>query len=361
MPSLRHRATPASSSVQPSSDVPPSPTTRGSAARRRAPPTPRRRLSGWTMTWTSMVASLTPSRSWSVWARPAGSPSTVASHTRRRLWAGVPNRSPRSSWSGIGGSSGSSTSSTARHTASRPSISGASPLVTSTTSITPVVTTPPGYRPPGGPAQRISRAGAAAADCGGELGRRCARGARRRPGGGAGPRPGADRGRRAGTVRARRLGAGGRGRGGLLPDVDRRGRRRGPHRPEARPAVRRPGLGDRAGGRGRADRRPGGDRHHQDGPHPVHRPRRPRRLGRARCDQPRPHPGPRPTRPALRPRPVEPAGVHDRRQRGEQLGRPALPGLRGDQRPRAGARGGAARRGGHDAWAGSTPSRPGST
>ena len=33
-------------------------------------------------------------------------------------------------------------------------------------------------------------------------------------------------------------------------------------------------------------------------------------------------------RPALRPGPVEPAGVHDRRQRGQQLGRAPLPGLR---------------------------------
>ncbi len=50
-------------------------------------------------------------------------------------------------------------------------------------------------------------------------------------------------------------------------------------------------------------------------------------------------------RAALRPRPVEPAVVLDRRQRGQQLGRPALPRLRRDQRPRPGLRGRAARTG----------------
>ena len=39
-------------------------------------------------------------------------------------------------------------------------------------------------------------------------------------------------------------------------------------------------------------------------------------------------------RPPLRARPVEPAGVLDRRQRGQQLRRAALPGLRRDERPR---------------------------
>ena len=56
-----------------------------------------------------------------------------------------------------------------------------------------------------------------------------------------------------------------------------------------------------------------------------------------------------PHRPALRARPVEPAGVLDRRQRRQQLGRAALPRLRRHQRARAGRRGRAARRRGRDA------------
>ena len=60
--------------------------------------------------------------------------------------------------------------------------------------------------------------------------------------------------------------------------------------------------------------------------------------------QPRPVEGGGAARPALRARPVEPAELLDRRQRRQQLRRSALPRLRRHQRPRAGRRGGAARR-----------------
>ena len=66
-----------------------------------------------------------------------------------------------------------------------------------------------------------------------------------------------------------------------------------------------------------------------------------------------------PPRAALRPRSVEPAVVLDRRQRGQQLGRAALPRLRRHQRARARARGRAARRRGRGARRRSTPSPPG--
>ena len=62
--------------------------------------------------------------------------------------------------------------------------------------------------------------------------------------------------------------------------------------------------------------------------------RQPHRVGGAGRRQPRPHQAPRAARLPLRPRPVEPAGVHDRRQRGQQLRRAALPRLRRHQRPR---------------------------
>ena len=59
--------------------------------------------------------------------------------------------------------------------------------------------------------------------------------------------------------------------------------------------------------------------------HPRGRRAERRRVGRARRAQPRPHAGPRALRLALRARSVEPAVVHDRRQRRQQLRRPALP------------------------------------
>ena len=259
-----------------------------------------------------------------MWARPAGSPSMRGQpHRAGACGPGMPNRSPRSSWRGIGGSSGSSTSSTARHTASRPSISGPSPLRTSTTSITRRWS-PHGlrYRPPRRtrpaniprPGRRRQTAGvssdhaahtALAADLAAALA--------------------PDRVRTGGVE----LGLYGRDASVLAGEAAvacfpsstaevaaavRIARQHG------RPFVAR-GSGTGLAGGAVPVGDPGGDRDHEDGPHPVGRPRRPRRLGRARRRQPRPHPGARPARPALRPRPVEPAGLHDRRQRGQQLGR----------------------------------------
>jgi hypothetical protein len=67
------------------------------------------------------------------------------------------------------------------------------------------------------------------------------------------------------------------------------------------------------------------------------------RRRRARRHQPRRHRGGRALRALLRARPVEPVGVHDRRQRGLQLRRRALPQIRHDGQPRARPQGRAGR------------------
>ena len=70
-------------------------------------------------------------------------------------------------------------------------------------------------------------------------------------------------------------------------------------------------------------------------------PARRRRAGR---DQPGDHRGGRAARALLRARPVQPAGLHDRRQRRRELRRRALPEVRLHDQPRARRRGRAARR-----------------
>ena len=110
-------------------------------------------------------------------------------------------------------------------------------------------------------------------------------------------------------------------------------------RQPARRAVRPPRLGHRAGRRGRPTGRGGRHRDDEDEPHPVGRRRRPAGVGRAGCAQPRPQPGSGRRRAALRPGPEQPADVLDRRQRGQQLGRPALPRRGCDERPRPRPRG----------------------
>ena len=73
----------------------------------------------------------------------------------------------------------------------------------------------------------------------------------------------------------------------------------------------------------------------------LERGQRRRRAGR---DEPRRHARGRRRRLLLRARPVEPAGLHDRRQRRRELGRRALPQVRLHRQPRARRRGRAARR-----------------
>ncbi len=116
----------------------------------------------------------------------------------------------------------------------------------------------------------------------------------------------------------------------------------------ARAFRRAPRCGHRARRRGDPARGAGRRLAHPDESDPRRRSRQPHRLGRTRRRQPRSHEAPRAARLPLRARSVEPAGVHHRRQRGQQLRRAALPRRRCHQRPCAGDRGRAARRrGGH--------------
>ena len=109
--------------------------------------------------------------------------------------------------------------------------------------------------------------------------------------------------------------------------------------PVRRPRSRHRPLRRRgAGCRGDRDR-PGA---HE--PHPRGRRAQPAGAGAAGRRQPGRHPGGGAARPLLRPRPVEPAGVHDRRQRRRELRRRALPQVRLHHQPRARARGRAGRR-----------------
>ena len=77
--------------------------------------------------------------------------------------------------------------------------------------------------------------------------------------------------------------------------------------------------------------------------------------------QPGDHRGGRPARAVLRARPVQPAGVHDRRQRRGELRRRALPQVRVHHQPRAVAGGGAGRRLGRSRSAATPASRPART
>ena len=113
--------------------------------------------------------------------------------------------------------------------------------------------------------------------------------------------------------------------------------------PPRRP-VRPAGGGDEPGGgdarrRRRGDDLPDADEADPGDQHP--RPLRDRRAGRG---QRLADPGLAGTGVPLRARPVEPDRLHDRRQRGDELGRPAHPQVRRDGQPRPGGRAGPARR-----------------
>ena len=101
------------------------------------------------------------------------------------------------------------------------------------------------------------------------------------------------------------------------------------------PPVRRARGRDRP--RRRVPPRRGRDRHrgHPDGADPGGGLREPARRRRARPGEPPPLPGARARGLLLRARPLEPAGVHDRRQRRQQLGRPAHAEVRRHDEPRA--------------------------
>ena len=83
--------------------------------------------------------------------------------------------------------------------------------------------------------------------------------------------------------------------------------------------------------------------------HPPRRRREPARHRGAGRRERGAHARGRAVRPALRARPVEPDGVHDRRQRRRECGRPALPQVRRHAQPRARVHGRASRRRGRDA------------
>ncbi len=99
-----------------------------------------------------------------------------------------------------------------------------------------------------------------------------------------------------------------------------------------------PGGGNAGAGR-RGDDLPDPDEADHRDQHP--RPLRDRRAGGR---QPLAHAGPGGNRVSLRTRPVEPVGLHDRRQRGDELGRAAHAQIRRDGQPRARRRAGPARR-----------------
>ena len=95
---------------------------------------------------------------------------------------------------------------------------------------------------------------------------------------------------------------------------------------------------------------------------PRGRPRRPARGGRAGRHQPRTSPGPRrAARLLLRARPVQPAGLLDRRQRRGELRRRALPEVRLHHQPRARRRGRRRRTARWSSSAARPPTRPATT
>ena len=99
-------------------------------------------------------------------------------------------------------------------------------------------------------------------------------------------------------------------------------------------ALGRARLGHRVVGRLDAARRRRGDRDLAAAPHRRGRPGQPARGGRARRHQPRHHAGRGAVRAVLRARPVQPAGLLDRRQRGRELRWRALPEVRVHDQPR---------------------------
>ncbi len=98
--------------------------------------------------------------------------------------------------------------------------------------------------------------------------------------------------------------------------------------PPGKGPVRRPWRGHRPVRWSAAGRRRYGDLAAADAGDDRGRPRQPACGRRARCHQPRDQPGGRGARPLLRARPLEPAGLHDRRERGRERRRSALPEVR---------------------------------
>ncbi len=136
-PSLRQNAAPGSAVDQPITDVAPAAARASSPVRASASATPRRRWSGWVITYSSMAASLTPSISCWRTAPPTGAPSWVATQAWAVMWGGVRNSSAATSSAGVTGSPGDSWASSAWRTVTRASNSGVPGPVTSTTD-TPV-------------------------------------------------------------------------------------------------------------------------------------------------------------------------------------------------------------------------------
>ena len=100
------------------------------------------------------------------------------------------------------------------------------------------------------------------------------------------------------------------------------------------------GRGDVLGRRRAAARGRGGARGVADGPDPRDRSGRSLGAGRGGGDEPRHHEGGGGRRILLRAGSVLAAGLHDRGQRGDELGRGALPEVRGDLEQPAGPQGG---------------------
>ena len=124
----------------------------------------------------------------------------------------------------------------------------------------------------------------------------------------------------------------------------RRGARGRPAAPRGRRAVRRARRRHRALGRRRGRRRSGPPRPHPPEPHPPGRRRPPARRGPARRGERPAVGGGRAARAPLRPRSVEPGGLHRRRQRRRERRRAALPQVRRHHQPHRAARGRAGRR-----------------
>ena len=151
--------------------------------------------------------------------------------------------------------------------------------------------------------------------------------------------------RRAARLRVRRLRdreeRAGRGR---LPHQPRPGGRRGEALQQVRRAVRPPGRGHEPRGGDAGRRRRGDDLPHADEADRRDQPRRSLRRGRAGRGQRLADSGPGGQRVPLRPRPVEPGGLHDRRQPRHELGRAAHAEVWRHGQPRPRCRDGPARR-----------------
>ena len=155
--------------------------------------------------------------------------------------------------------------------------------------------------------------------------------------------------RRAARLRVRRLrDRQERARRGRVPDLDRAGRGRGPGVQPPRRPVRPEGGRDEPGGRDVGRRRRRHDLPHADEAHPGDQPGGPLRGGRAGGRERVAHAGAGGLGVPLRPRPVEPGGLHHRRERRHELRRAAHAEIRGDGQPRPRPGIGLARRRGRD-------------